>query len=135
VPQTPSRRSGCPISFALDVIGDRWALLIVRDIVFAQRRYYADFLAAGEGISSNILADRLQRLEAAGVVIRVADPEDGRRLQYGLTDKGKDLIPVLLDMALWGAEHDDDFAAGSAFVEEAVRDREGVIRRLRDGAS
>lgn len=98
------RRSGCPISVALESIGDPWSLLIVRDLMFKGHKTYNDFLNAGEGIASNILADRLQRLEVAGIVTKHRDPADARRFIYRLTDRGIALAPLMVELVLWAAK-------------------------------
>jgi DNA-binding HxlR family transcriptional regulator len=100
------RRSTCPISAALDVLGDRWTLLIVRDMIFGGARTYKDFLASHEGIATNILANRLSRLQASGIVTSKRDPQDGRSLVYQLTAKGIDLVPLLMELSTWGTRHE-----------------------------
>lgn len=100
------RRSGCPVSASLEVLGDRWSLLIVRDLMVRGYRTFRDFQSSGEGIATNILASRLRTLEAAGVIDREADEEDGRRAFYRLTEKGIDLAPTMLELVLWGARHE-----------------------------
>lgn len=100
------RRSGCPISIALELLGDSWSLLIVRDLMFKGRHTFNEFLAAGEGIATNILADRLRQLEGAGIIEKHADPVDRRRSLYRLTRKGIDLAPVLIEMVVWSATHE-----------------------------
>jgi DNA-binding HxlR family transcriptional regulator len=100
------RRSGCPVSASLEVLGDRWSLLIVRDLMVRGYRTFRDFQTSGEGIATNILASRLRSLESAGVVCREADEEDGRRGFYRLTEKGIDLAPTMLELLLWGARHE-----------------------------
>lgn len=101
------RRSHCPISGLLDIVGDKWTLLVIRDL-FLNRRRYADFLASPEDIPTNILADRLKRLEAAGLVKRELYQENPPRAEYFLTRKGADLLPVLRAMREWGREHIPD---------------------------
>jgi DNA-binding HxlR family transcriptional regulator len=100
------RRSGCPVSISLEVFGDRWSLLIVRDMMVRGLRTFKDFLESGEGIATNVLADRLRRLEAAGIVTAEREEADARRVNYRLTEKGIDLAPVLLELLLWGARHE-----------------------------
>lgn len=100
------RRSSCPINAALEVLGDRWSLLIVRDMVFGGARTFKDFLASQEGIATNILASRLARLRAAGIVTCERDPQDGRSLVYRLTAKGVDLVPLLMELSAWGTRHE-----------------------------
>jgi DNA-binding HxlR family transcriptional regulator len=112
--KAPSRRGGrtlrrslCPISGLLDIVGDKWTLLVIRDL-FLNRRRYADFLASPERIPTNILADRLKRLEAAGLVKRELYQENPPRAEYFLTRKGADLLPVLRAMRAWGTLHFPD---------------------------
>ena len=87
------RASGCPIAFGLDMFGDRWSLLVIRDMLLKDKRTYGEFLDAGEGISTNTLADRLKCLEAMGVIERSPDPENWRKILYTLTEKARDLAP------------------------------------------
>src|SRR5690242_17187670 len=100
------RRSGCPVSISLELLGDRWSLLIVRELMVRGYRTFKEFQAAGEGIASNVLADRLKRLEAAGVIAAEAVELDGRKINYRLTEKGIDLAPLLFDLLEWGARHE-----------------------------
>jgi DNA-binding HxlR family transcriptional regulator len=125
-----TRRSDCPISFALDLFGDRWTLLVVRDLAFKGKNSFSELLASDEGIARNILADRLASLEAEGFIEKQAHPDDGRRSIYRLTERGLGLIPVLVEMIVWSAREDPKTAADKAFVREAVRVRAGLIRRL-----
>src|SRR3954468_10315862 len=98
-------RSQCPISLALDVIGDRWSLLIVRDLMFAGKRYYRELLRSDEGISSNILAERLARLVDVGVLSRTGDPAHKQKAIYSLTPMGIDLLPVVAQLGIWGRKY------------------------------
>jgi DNA-binding HxlR family transcriptional regulator len=102
----PAPRSGCPISTALEIFGDGWSLLIVRDLMFKGLRTFNEFLNAGEGIASNILADRLTRLESAGILTRSTAPDDARSIHYRLTEKGIDLAPVLIEIVLWSDRYE-----------------------------
>ena len=97
-------RSDCPIACTLDLIGDRWTLLIVRDLLMGKRRF-SEFLASDENIKTNVLAERLKRLERAGVVERSRYREHPPRYEYLLTDKGRDLLPVLEAVFAWGRAH------------------------------
>ena len=94
-------RSDCPVSFALDTFGDKWTLLIVRDLVRVKTMTFKDFLRSGEGIATNILSDRLQRLETLGVISKEISKADKRSAQYELTQKGLSLKPVLRALARW----------------------------------
>lgn len=99
-------RSGCPINLAVELFGDRWTLLILRDIVFAGRRHFRELLrGSDESITSSILADRLDRLVHAGILTRSADPSHKQKTVYSLTDRGVDLVPVLATIGSWGAAH------------------------------
>lgn len=125
-----ARRSGCPIAYALDLIGDRWTLLVVRDLVFGRKRHFGDFLASPEGIATNVLSSRLRQLEEEGLVLRRPDPDNARKVIYELTDKGIDLIPVLLELILFGARHDAETEAPAAFVRRVREDRAGLVAEL-----
>jgi DNA-binding HxlR family transcriptional regulator len=103
----PQRRSGCPLNASVEMLGDRWSLLIVRDMMLRGFRTYSEFLTSHEGIATNILADRLRKLEASGIIIARQDPADGRKLIYLLSKKGIDLAPVLAEMVLWAASHEE----------------------------
>jgi DNA-binding HxlR family transcriptional regulator len=105
--QKSKRRSGCPVSISLEIFGDRWSLLVIRDLMVRGYRTFKEFQDAGEGIATNILADRLQKLEAAGIITVEDDAADGRKMNYRLTEKGIDLAPVLLELLVWGARHGD----------------------------
>src|SRR5690348_13703341 len=104
------RRSDCPVSTSLEILGDRWSLLIIRDLMVRGYRTFKEFQQAGEGIATNILADRLRKLEAADIIDAEPQPDDGRRMNYRLTEKGIDLAPVLLDLLIWGARHEPTMA-------------------------
>jgi DNA-binding HxlR family transcriptional regulator len=127
---TSGRRSGCPISISLEIFGDRWSLLVVRDLMFEGRRTFKEFAEAGEGIATNVLADRLERLKAAGIITRRVDAGDARRTLYGLTTKGMELAPVLVEMVIWAARHEDTDAPPQT-VRAMRRDREGFIAAVR----
>lgn len=99
-------RSGCPINLTLEVIGDTWSLLVVRDIMFGRRRHYRELLTRSEeGIASNILSDRLRRLTDAGLVTREADPSHKQKRIYSLTEPAIQLVPVLAQLGAWGRRH------------------------------
>lgn len=101
-----SQRSGCPINLTLETLGDRWSLIVVRDLMFGNRRHYRELLGRSEeGIASNILADRLKRLEAAGLVTKAADPGHRQKAIYSLTEAAIALVPLLAVMGGWGLRH------------------------------
>jgi DNA-binding HxlR family transcriptional regulator len=122
------RRSGCPISISLEIFGDRWSLLVVRDLMFKGLRTFREFAEAGEGVATNILADRLARLEAAGIIVSAADPHDRRRIVYRLTRKGMELAPVLVEMVLWAARHEETEAPAATL--RSMRNRAAFIHGL-----
>lgn len=132
MPATPSRhhRSSCPISIALETLGDSWSLLIVRDLMFKGRKTFKDFLQAEEGIASNILTERLQRLECAGIVVKRPDTEDARRFVYRLTEKGMALAPVLVELVLWSARFEQTDAP-PAVLKLMRADRDAFIASAR----
>lgn len=99
-------RSTCPISMALELIGDRWTLLVVRDLMFAGKRHFREFLQSEEAVSSNILADRLNSLAENGLVERQGDPTHAQKAIYSLTEKGLDLLPVLIALSAWTQKHE-----------------------------
>ena len=128
------RRSGCPVATCLDIFGDRWSLLIVRDLMFSGLRTFREFSAAGEGIATNILADRLRRLEAEGIIRHATSTDDARQVVYGLTGKGLDLAPVLVEMVLWAARHERTDAPPPVVREMRTR-KQRFIARVRAGAT
>jgi DNA-binding HxlR family transcriptional regulator len=125
------RRSGCPISIALETLGDAWSLLIVRDLMFKDKQTYNEFLQGGEGIASNILADRLRKLEAAGIVEKQRDTLDARRFVYRLSAKGIDLAPVLVELVVWSARHERTDAP-AATVRAMRSDRDAFVAGVRE---
>jgi DNA-binding HxlR family transcriptional regulator len=121
----PKRRSGCPLNASVEMLGDRWSLLILRDMLLRGFRSYKEFLESYEGIATNILADRLKRLIAYGIITAQEDPSDGRKLVYVLTDKGIDLAPVLAEMVLWAARHEK--TENQALIRELQKDKQGFV--------
>ncbi|MDQ6905184.1 MAG: helix-turn-helix transcriptional regulator, partial [Bacteroidota bacterium] len=100
------RRSQCAINIALETVGDKWSLLILRDLMFTTKRTYGELQSSEEKIATNILASRLLSLEAKGLIRKATDPENGRRSLYYLTEKGIDLLPVIIDLRIWAEKHD-----------------------------
>ena len=124
------RRSGCPVSISLERFGDRWSLLIIRDLMVRGLHTFKEFQESGEGIASNVLANRLQKLEAAGIITAEVDQTDGRRVNYRLTEKGIDLAPVLLELLIWSARHEET-GAPCALITKMAKTREQVIAEAR----
>ncbi|HEY5254319.1 MAG TPA: helix-turn-helix domain-containing protein [Acidobacteriaceae bacterium] len=119
-------RSGCPVSMSLEQFGDRWSLLIIRDMMVRGYHTFKQFQESGEGISSNVLSDRLRTLEAAGILVPEPDENDARRMNYRLTQKGIDLAPVMLELLIWGAKYEAT-AAPCALITQMADSREQVI--------
>lgn len=132
MPRTPilKHRSRCPVSISLEIFGDRWSLLIIRDLMVRGYKTFKEFQQSGEGIASNILADRLEKLQAAGIINAQSEASDGRRVNYRLTEKGIDLAPVLLEVLIWGARHQQS-AAPCALIAEMENNREAVVAEVR----
>ena len=124
------RRSDCPISFTLEILGDRWTLLVLRDLIFLNKKSYGDFLSSEEKIATNILANRLKRLEAAGIVTKSQQPQNKTKYIYELTDMGIDLLPLLLEAIRWGAKYDPKTAAPREFLQRLKKDREAMIKEI-----
>lgn len=125
----PNRRSGCPLNASVEILGDRWSLLIIRDMMLRGFRTYKEFLGSYEGIATNILADRLRKLDAYGIIRAKPDPSDGRKLFYVLTPKGMDLAPVLTEMVLWAAAHEN--TENQALVRQIKKDKKQFLRAVR----
>ena len=125
------RLSGCPIDFALDLFGDRWTLLVIRDLLFVGKRHFKELMESPERIASNILTARLKKLEERGLIERCADPDNRKQVIYTLTDKGRDLAPVLVEMVRWGGRHDPDTLVPKSVVTCFTRDNDRLLADLR----
>jgi DNA-binding HxlR family transcriptional regulator len=123
-------RSGCPVSRSLEILGDRWSLLVIRDLMIRGAKHFKDFQESGEGIASNILAGRLRKLQEAGIISAEPGETDGRRIDYRLTAKGIDLAPVLLELLLWGGQHEEDSMPRS-MIEKMKHHREAILAEVR----
>jgi len=126
---SPDRRSGCPLNASVEMLGDRWSLLIIRDMMVRGYRTFKEFLSSDEHIATNILADRLRRLEDYGIITTQPDPSDGRKLFYLLTAKGMDLAPILTEMVLWAAAHED--TGNQALVRLIKKDKSQFLAEIR----
>lgn len=118
------------MSISLEILGDRWSLLIIRDLMVRGFRTFKEFQESGEGIATNILASRLKKLEAAAIITAEADGSDGRRVNYRLTEKGIDLAPVLLELLIWGTRHEQT-GAPCAVIAKMAKQREKVLAEVR----
>lgn len=122
------KRSECPVSFSLDFFGDKWTLLIIRDIVLHGKHTFGEFLQSGEGIATNILTDRLKMLEEEGFIMKY--PVAGKaRTGYCLTEKGTTIIPIVVELALWGvSQHNNNLQ--KELTAALRKDKAGVIKEL-----
>lgn len=127
-----SKNKACPITFALNVFGDKWSLLIIRDLLFKQKKYYSDFLTSAEKISTNILADRLTKLEAEGIISKSPDPQHNSKYIYRLTPKGQDLTPLIIEMTVWSSVYDPQPETASNIIEGAPANFLTRARQNRD---
>lgn len=127
---SPKRRSGCPLNASVEMLGDRWSLLIIRDMMLRGFRSYKEFMECYEGIATNILADRLKKLMAYGIIRTEPDPADGRKVTYLLTKKGIDLAPVLTEMVLWAGAHED--TGNQELVHLMRADKEKFLAGVRE---
>lgn len=124
------KRSECPISCSLDVWGDKWSLLIIRDLMFAKACTYGDFLKSDEKIATNILATRLQTLEENGIILKSEHPLSKAKVLYKLTQKGIDLLPLMIEINLWADKYLPIPASRIAMLELVKNDKEGFIKSM-----
>ncbi len=125
-----SHRSECAVSLALDAVGDKWSLLILRDLMFSDKRSYGDFQTSDEGIATNILASRLVALEANGMIRKETDPADTRRSLYFLTEKGIYLLPTVVELMQWMSKFNPEAASCGEFGKAYKKDRVGMYEEL-----
>jgi DNA-binding HxlR family transcriptional regulator len=126
------RKSRCAVNSALEVVGDPWSLLVVRDIVFYGKHTFGEFLAAEERITTSVLADRLARLVSGGILSKQRNPADKRRELYSLTDAGLALIPILVELANWGVRYDPEVVENPLWTSKAASDRTGLYQLIHD---
>ncbi|AOZ98296.1 winged helix-turn-helix transcriptional regulator [Flavobacterium commune] len=125
---TTKKRSECPISCSLDVWGDKWSLLIIRDLMMSKQCTYGDFLKSDEKIATNILATRLLMLEENGIISKLSHPDSKAKVLYKLTQKGIDLLPLMIEINLWADKYSELPADRKAILEEIKKDKEGFIK-------
>ena len=128
--KTDCRQTGCPIAFTLDIIGDKWTLLIIRDMIFKGRRYFGEFLEANEKIATNILTDRLKKLEDNEIITKTQDPEHQKKYIYELTPKGVGLIPVILEVILWGTKNDPNTTTPKELFRRLNKDKSKFTQEI-----
>lgn len=129
--KTKPERAICPISYALEIFGDRWTLLVLRDLMLNSRRRYKELLACPEGIATNILADRLKRLEQRGLLSKARDPLDARQYIYAPTETAIGLVPMLVEMIAWSIEF-GDIEMEPHVIRRILNDRESYISKTQD---
>jgi DNA-binding HxlR family transcriptional regulator len=127
------KRSDCPISSALDIVGDKWSLLIIRDIALSGKNTYNEFLKSDEKIATNVLADRLSMLETAGVLAREEHPESKAKIFYRLSAQGIDLLPVLAEMILWSDKYLPISAQAKEFAKALRKAKENLLKQMAQG--
>lgn len=124
------KRSECPISCSLDIFGDKWSLLIIRDMIFFKKSTYGDFLKSAEGIATNILASRLQGLEDNNLIEKLEHPNSKAKFLYTLTEKAIDLLPIIVEIYLWTDKHFEIPTEIKATIKEAKKDKNDFIKSL-----
>lgn len=126
------KRSDCPISSSLDIFGDKWSLLIVRDLMLHKTRTYGDFTKSAEKIATNILANRLQVLEDNGIIVKLPYPDNKVKGLYKLSPKGVDLIPAVIEIALWGGKYLSGTDESSSFLKEVKKNKTKFLKNIMD---
>ena len=127
---TVRKRSECPISCSLDIFGDKWSLLIIRDLMFFQKSTYGDFLKSAEGIATNILASRLQSLEENNLIKKLEHPDSKAKVLYQLTQKAIDLLPIIVEIHLWADKYLGTPADIKTMLKEAKKDKNAFINSM-----
>ncbi len=125
-------RSHCPINYALEHFGDKWSLLIIRDLMFKQKRHYNEFFESDEKVSTSVLGDRLKMLEDSGIISKGVDDVKKSRIKYSLTQKGIDMLPFMIDMIVWSGFYDKHTEAGNDFIIQATKDRDNLIATIQE---
>jgi DNA-binding HxlR family transcriptional regulator len=128
--ETIKKRSDCPLSCSLDVFGDKWSLLIIRDLMFGNKSTYNDFLKSAEGIATNILASRLKGLEENGIIEKSAHPDSKAKILYKLTQKGIDLLPIIMEVYFWADKYSSIPTDIKSTIKEAKKDKDKFIKRV-----
>lgn len=124
------KRSDCPLSCSLDVFGDKWSLLIIRDLMFGNKCTYNDFLKSAEGIATNILATRLKGLEENGIIEKSAHPDSKAKILYSLTQKGIDLLPIIMEVYIWSDKYYDMPTDLKATIKAAMKDKDKFVKQV-----
>ena len=125
-------RSHCPINYALEHFGDKWSLLIIRDLMFKEKRHYNEFFESGEKVSTSVLGDRLRQLEESGIISKGQDTVKKSRIKYSLTKKGIDMLPFMVDMISWSGEYDSETEADDVFSAQARDGRNYLLKAIKE---
>lgn len=125
-----TRRSDCPISNVLDFVGDKWSLLILRDLMFFGKHSFSELQSSSEKMATNILSRRLESLEKDELIRKQIDPSDKRKKVYTLTKKGKDMLPIMLEMMIWSSTYDPNTNVPELLIERAINDRKKLLTDL-----
>lgn len=128
------KRSDCPISYSLDLLGDKWTMLILRDLALNNKHFYKDFLEAGEGIATNVLSDRLKMLEAQEIIKSEQYKALKTKKYYTITEKGIELIPIIIDLWTWGAKNDPTSSVTKENLEHRLSKKDEVVNGYIDAA-
>jgi len=124
-------RSHCPTNYAVEHFGDKWSLLIIRDLMFKEKRHYNEFFESDEKVSTSVLGDRLRQLEESGIIYKGEDTVKKSRIRYSLTEKGIAMLPIMVDMMVWSAEFDKDTEAGKVFIAQAIENRDYLLSSIK----
>ena len=125
-------RSHCHTNYAVEHFGDKWSLLIIRDLMFKGKRHYNEFFESGEKVSTSVLGDRLKNLEESGIISKGQDTVKKSRIKYSLTAKGIDMLPFMVDMISWSGKHDSETEAGDVFLAQAIDGREFLLKSIQE---
>ncbi len=128
--ETIKKRSECPLSCSLDIFGDKWSLLIIRDLMFNNKCTYNDFLKSDEGIATNILASRLKGLEEHGIIEKSAHPDSKAKILYRLTQRGLDLLPIILEVYIWSEKYLSIPTDIKSIIKEAKKDKDKFVKQV-----
>ena len=123
-------RSHCPTNFGLEHFGDKWSLLIVRDLMFKGKRHYNEFLEAGESVSTSVLGDKLRQLEEGGIIDKRKDNIKKSRIRYSLTKKGIALLPLMVEMIIWSGQYDIASEVDKDFLKKTKSNREDLLSEI-----
>ena len=122
------KRSDCPISYSLDLLGDKWTLLILRDIALGDKHFFKDFLESGEGVATNVLSDRLKMLNDFGIISSEPYELNKTMKYYSLTSKGAELIPMIIELWVWGAKHDPKTTVSQETLDQRLSMKSELIK-------